>query len=224
MPEVFLIFEHYFGRRHWYFSLHELVIISLQELIDHVENLLLCYLVVESVEKLVHRSEVGFNLLLGVLVHAQLHLCGLAAGHEAFDLGQVAHGTIVVVGEDLVLQAGGQILSHLVAALQNLLVAITKPGTGQLVLLSILLHGTHIDVVVLVDDVELPEDTGHVADLLNVLLHHVLQLLLQAVIESKGVPSLSLESHLTHASEHGIQRKVVISRLHLILETHLFVH
>ena len=211
MPEVFLIFEHYFGRRHWYFSLHELVIISLQELIDHVEDLLLCYLVVESVEKLVHRSEVGFDLLLGVLVHAQLHLRGLAAGHEAFDLGQVAHGTIVVVGEDLVLQAGGQILSHLVAALQDLLVALTKPGTGQLhgkqiemiqrqvctiylVLLSILLHGAHIDVVVLVDDVELPEDAGHVADLLNVLLHHVLQLLLQAVIESKGVPSLSLES------------------------------
>ena len=61
-------------------------------------------------------------------------------------------------------------------------------------MLSILLHGADINVVVLVDDVHLPEDTGHVAHFLNVLLHHVLQLLLQAVIESEGVPSLSLES------------------------------
>ena len=104
----------------------------MQKLIDHVENLLLCYLVVESLEKLVHGPEVGFDLLLGVLVHAQLHLGGLAAVHEAFDLGKVAHGTIVVVGEDLVLQAGGKILSNLVAALKNLLVAITKPGAGHL--------------------------------------------------------------------------------------------
>ena len=183
----------------------------MQKLIDHVENLLLCYLVVESLEKLVHGPEVGFDLLLGVLVHAQLHLGGLAAVHEAFDLGQVAHGTIVGVGEDLVLQAGGKILSNLVAALKNLLVAITKPGAGHLngeliviiqrqkcslylVLLGIPLHGIHVDVVVLVDDVELPEHAGHVADVLDVLLHHVLQLLLQAVIESEGVPSLSLES------------------------------
>merc|ERR1712158_63596 len=114
-------------------------------------------------------------------------------------------------------------MGNLVAALENLLVAITKPGTGHLVLLSILLHSADINVVVLVDDVELPEDTGHVADLLHVLLHHVLQLLLQAVVEGEGVPSLSLVSHLTHASEHRLQSR---SRFHviliLILVTHLF--
>ena len=109
-----------------------MIIIALQELIDHVENLFLSYLVVESLEKLVHRSEVGFNLLLGVLVHAQLHLSGLAAVHEAFDLAQVAHGTVVVVGEDLVLQAGRQILSNFVAAIKNLLVSLSKPGAWQL--------------------------------------------------------------------------------------------
>ena len=109
-----------------------MIIISLQELIDHVEDLLLGYLVVESLEKLVHGSEVGLNLLLGVLVHAQLHLGGLAAVHEAFDLAQVAHGTTVVVGEDLVLQASGQILSNLVAAVKNLGVSVTKPGAWQL--------------------------------------------------------------------------------------------
>ena len=109
-----------------------MIIISLQELIDHVEDLLLGYLVIEALEKLVHGSEVGLNLLLGVLVHAQLHLSGLAAVHEAFDLAQVAHGTIVVVGEDLVLEASGQILGNFVAAVQNLLVSLTEPGAGQL--------------------------------------------------------------------------------------------
>ena len=89
-------------------------------------------MVIEALEKLVHGSEVGFNLLLGVLVHAQLHLSGLAAVHEAFDLAQVAHGTIVVVGEDLVLEASGQILGNFVAAVQNLLVSLTEPGAGQL--------------------------------------------------------------------------------------------
>ena len=109
-----------------------MIIISLQELIDHVEDLLLCYLVVESIQKLVHGSEVGFDLLLSVLVHAQLHLGGLAAVHEALDLAKVPHGAIVVVGEDLVLEASGQILGNFVAAVQNLLVSLTEPGAGQL--------------------------------------------------------------------------------------------
>ena len=103
-----------------------------EDALFHVEDLLLGYLVIEALEKLVHGSEVGFNLLLGVLVHAQLHLSGLAAVHEAFDLAQVAHGTTVVVGEDLVLQASGQILSNLVATVKNLGVSVTKPGAGQL--------------------------------------------------------------------------------------------
>ena len=109
-----------------------MIIIALQELIDHVEDLLLCYLVVESIQKLVHGSEVGFDLLLGVLVHAQLHLGGLAAVHEALDLAKVPHGAIVVVGEDLVLQASRQILSNLVAAVENLLVSLSEPGAWQL--------------------------------------------------------------------------------------------
>ena len=109
-----------------------MIIIALQELIDHVEDLLLRYLVVESIQKLVNGSEVGFDLLLGVLVHTQLHLGGLAAVHEALDLPKVPHGAIVVVGEDLVLQASGQVLGNLVAAVEDLLVSLTKPGTGQL--------------------------------------------------------------------------------------------
>ena len=127
-----VISKHYFGRRHFGYELHEFILRSLEKLIDHPEDLLLGQLVIESLDELIHRPEVCLDLLLSVLVHAQLHLGALAAVHEALDLGQVAHGTVVVVGEDLVMQAGGQILSNLVAALQNLLVAITKPGTGHL--------------------------------------------------------------------------------------------
>ena len=105
---------------------------SLEELVDHEEQLLLVDLVVKALEELLHGTEVGLDLLLGVLVHAQLHLSALAAVHEALDLAQVAHGTVEVVGEDLVLQTSRQILSNLVAAVENLLVSLSKPGAWQL--------------------------------------------------------------------------------------------
>ena len=79
--------------------LHVLVLLgSLQKLVDHEEDLILGELVVEPLHQLFNRSEVGFNLLLCVLVHAELHLGGFAAVHEALDLAQVAHGTVVVGG------------------------------------------------------------------------------------------------------------------------------
>ena len=60
-----------------------------------------------------------------------------------------------------------------------------------------ILHGGHIDLVAGVEDVQFLEDAGHVAHLGHMLLHQVLQLLLEAVIEFKGIISLSfLESAL----------------------------
>ena len=113
--------------------LHVLVLLgSLQELVDHEEDLILGELVVEPLHQLFNRSEVGFNLLLCVLVHAELHLGGFAAVHEALDLAQVAHGTVVVGGDVLLLQTGGQILRHLVAAVKDLLILVSEPLTGHL--------------------------------------------------------------------------------------------
>ena len=113
--------------------LHVLVLLgSLQKLVDHEEYLILGELVVEPLHQLFNRSEVGFNLLLCVLVHAELHLGGFAAVHEALDLAQVAHGTVVVGGDVLLLQTGGQILRHLVAAVKDLLILVSEPLAGHL--------------------------------------------------------------------------------------------
>ena len=91
-----VISKHYFGRRHFGYELHEFILRSLEKLIDHPEDLLLGQLVIESLDELIHRPEVCLDLLLSVLVHAQLHLSGLAAVHEALDLAEVAHGSVVV--------------------------------------------------------------------------------------------------------------------------------
>ena len=60
------------------------------------------------------------------------------------------------------------------------------------VVLGVGLHGGDVDVVAAVEDVHLPEDAGHVAHLADVLLHHVLKLLLQTVVQLQGVVSLPL--------------------------------
>ena len=113
--------------------LHVLILLgSLQKLVDHEEDLVLGELVVEPLHQLLNRSEVGFNLLLCVLVHAELHLGGFGAVHEALDFAQVAHGTVVVGGDVLLLQTGGQILRHLVAAVKDLLILVSEPLAGHL--------------------------------------------------------------------------------------------
>merc|ERR1711868_168819 len=74
-----------------------------------------------------------------------------------------------------------------------------EPFTWHLVLiLSISLHGSNVNVVSAVNDIQLSQDTGHVADLVHVLLHLSLEFLLETVIESKRVISVSSESHLSH--------------------------
>ena len=61
-----------------------------------------------------------------------------------------------------------------------------------LIVVSISLHGGNVDLVAGVEDVHLPEDASHVAQLAHVLCHQVLELLLEAVVEFEGIISLSL--------------------------------
>ena len=112
----------------WKTILHPLLVIALEELIDHVEQLLLVDLVVEALQKLLHRSEVGLDLLLGVLVHAEPHLGGLAAGHEALDSSHVLHAGHVVH----VVKLGGLVLSDLMAAVKDGEVLLLEPLAGHL--------------------------------------------------------------------------------------------
>ena len=75
---------------------------------------------------------------------------------------------------------------------------------NYLVVLNISLHGGNINLVAGVEDVHFLEDAGHVAHLGHVLLHQVLELLLEAVVEFEGVFSLSLlESALKLDNEIG---------------------
>ena len=86
----------------------------------------------EPLHQLVHWTEVVLNLPPGVLVHAQLHPCRLAAVHEALDLAQIAQWSVVVRGRVLLLQARGETLGHLEAAVQDLLVLVFKPEARHL--------------------------------------------------------------------------------------------
>ena len=61
-----------------------------------------------------------------------------------------------------------------------------------LIVFSISLHGSNVDLVAGVENIHLPEDAGHVAELAHVLLHQVLELLFEAVIELEGIIGLSL--------------------------------
>merc|ERR1740129_1336350 len=142
-------------------------------------------------------SKVGLDLLLGVLVHAEPHLGGLAAAHEALDSSHVLHAGHVVH----VVKLGGLVLSDLMAAVKDGEVLLLEPLAGHLVVVSISLHGINVDLVAGVEDVHLPEDAGHVAQLAHMLRHQVLELLLEAVVEFEGVTGLSLLES-THESLH----------------------
>ena len=113
-------------------DLHEFIFSTLEELIDHVEELFFIDLIVEALQQLLNRSKVGLNLLLGVLVHAQLHLGALAAAHEALDLADVLEGLVSGVNIVHVVQISGEVLRHLITTVQNGEVTILEPGAGHL--------------------------------------------------------------------------------------------
>ena len=103
----------------------------MEDLVDHEEQLFLIDLVVEALEQLLHWSEVGLNLLLGVVVHAQPHLGSLAAGEEALDLAHVAE-LVVSVDVEHVVELCGLVLGDLVAVVQDGEVLLLEPLAGHL--------------------------------------------------------------------------------------------
>merc|ERR1712142_771830 len=157
----------HYERRH----LHKFLLRSLEELVDHVEELLFVDLIVEVFKEILNGSKVGLDLLLGVLVRNIEH----------------------------VIEISGEVLSNLVAAVKDGEIFHLKPLTWHLVLiLGIRLHGSNVNVVSAVDDIQLSQDTGHVADLVHMLLHLSLKFFFKTVIESKRIISVSSESHLSH--------------------------
>merc|ERR1712055_649708 len=171
---------------HQFCFLHVLILRALEELVNLGEELVLSDLIVEALKDLINWSEVGLNLVLDVLAHAQLLLGVLAAAHEALDLAHVnssklsRHNLLLV---ELLWKVGG----NLVASIEDLFIPVLEPDTRHVVLLRILLHGTNVDFILSVQAVHLSEDTGHVANLGLLLLEHVLDLLLESVIESKSI-------------------------------------
>merc|ERR1712142_926988 len=173
----------HYERRH----LHKFLLRSLEELVDHVEELLFVDLIVEVFKEILNGSEVCLDLLLGVLVHA------------ALDLADISEGGVLVRNIEHVIEISGEVLSNLVAAVKDGEIFLLEPLTWHLVLiLGIRLHGSNVNVVSAVDDIQLSQDTGHVADLVHMLLHLSLKFFFKTVIESKRIISVSSESHLSH--------------------------
>lgn len=112
----------------WKMTLHPLLVIALEELIDHEEQLLLVDLIVEALQKLIHRAKVGLDRLLGVLVHTQPHLGGLVAVEEALDSTHVLHPGHVVH----VVQLGRLVLSNLLAVVKDGKVLLLEPFARHL--------------------------------------------------------------------------------------------
>merc|ERR1712181_48752 len=84
---------------------------------------------------------------------------------EHRDLAEL-DGAEGLAGDDGVLgDLSGQVGGHLVASVQQVLVLGLEPLAGHGVLLGVPLHGLDVNVVAGVEDVQLPHDTGHVADL-----------------------------------------------------------
>merc|ERR1712123_302433 len=160
--------------------LHVLILRALEELVNLGEELVLSDLILEALKDLINGSKVGLNLVLDVLVHAQLLLDNL----------------LLV---KLLRKSGG----NLMANIKDLLISVLEPGTGHVKLLNILLHGANINLVLSIQAVHLSEDTGHVSDLGLLFLEDMLDLLLESVIKSKSIGiSCPLGAKVSHVVGH----------------------
>ena len=157
----------------------------MEELEDEREDLLLGQ--PGGVEQLLEGPEVLLQLVPDVLVDAALGLGGLAAGHEGLELGQVGVAGVGVGGLDV----DGDVLGDGVAVVHVLLDAVLEP-LAQIHLAELLLHGGDVDLVVVVDDVHLLHDAGHVADLLLSVLLGLDDLVAQSVPEVQNVGDASI--------------------------------
>merc|ERR1719458_1385605 len=140
----------------WVSSLHPtghvVHLLAVQQLHNKREELVLSEL--GLLKDVLHGTKVGLNLLLDVLVHAQLHLGLLAALWEHLDLAKL-DGAEGLAGDDGVLgNLSGQVGGHLVASVKEVLVLVLEPLAGHGVLLDGPLHGLHINVVAGVQDVQ----------------------------------------------------------------------
>lgn len=112
--------------------LHKVLFGSLEKLVDHVEELLFVDLIVEVLKEILNGSEVGLDLLLGVLVHAELHLGALATAHEALDLANVLEGGVLVRNIEHVIEISGEVLSNLIATVKDGEIFFFEPFTWHL--------------------------------------------------------------------------------------------
>merc|ERR1739848_508710 len=188
---------------------HVLHLLAVQQLHNKREELVLGQL--GLLQDGLHGSEVGLNLLLDILVHAELGLVFGAALHVHLDLAEL-DGAEGLAGDDGVVgDVGGQVGGHLVAGVQDLLVLLSEPGTGQLVLLHVGLHGLDVDVVAGIKAVHLTENAGHVSDLglhvallLSELLHQPVSEVKVLGIHSPGVPRAVVGHEVGHASHRVV--------------------
>merc|ERR1712123_368228 len=182
--------------------LHVLILRALEELVNLGEELVLSDLILGALKDLINGSKVGLNLVLDVLVHAQLLLGILATSHEALDLSHVDSSKVSLDNLLLVklLRKGG---GNLMANIKDLLISVLEPGTGHVKLLNILLHGANINFVLSIQAVNLSEDTGHVSNLGLLFLEDMLNLLLESVVKSKSIGiSCPLEAEVSHEVGH----------------------
>jgi len=151
----------------------ELHLVSVHKVHDQGVQLVLGQL--GLLQDLLQRAEVVLKLLLDVLVHAGPHLAVLDALHVGLDLGNVG-----VAGEVVAFHVvGGDASGVFDAGVDVILNSLLQPFIN-LVLAHVLLLDSGVKLVVIIQDAALPQDTGHVAD----LLLHLLLLSLDLVGES----------------------------------------
>merc|ERR1739848_544780 len=139
------------------------------------EQLILSHL--SLFQDLVQRSKVGLNLVSDVTVHAGLDLVNLHALHVHMDLANIDMLAVVVLLSVLLRYRLGKIYTDV----NGLLNSVLQPLVLKLELLEVLLLCSCIRHILLVEDTNLPEDTGHVANMLLHLLLLVLPLLNKSV-------------------------------------------